>query len=128
MGHELIHAIHVNRGELAVRPRRLGPNRGTALEELITIGTDGYEERELSENRLRLEWNELYPERQLPPARYGHGAGDFRPQDLEPVDPVDAVLQQPQPLVRERDPAAPASSRGLRGALQGTIGAGGGAQ
>ena len=124
MGHELIHAIHYNRGEVVVRQRRAGPNQGTALEELITIGTDGYEDRELTENQLRLEWNELYPEWPLPPARYGHGY-DFQPHDSEPADYLDAVVQQPQPLLGERAPAGPPASAGLRGALEGTIGAGG---
>jgi len=117
MGHELIHALALNRGEWTTRVREGGPNQGTSLNELITIGTDGYEGRELTENQLRLEWNELYPERALPPVRYGHGGADF-----EPLSPgalphnVEAVLGQAQALVREEPPASP--SRGLRGALQ----------
>ncbi len=115
MGHELIHALHINRGQIVPRRRILGPNRGTALEELITIGTDGYEDRELTENRLRTEWNELYPDLQIPPVRYGHGG-----QDLQEAQPDAAQHPGPeQTLVDDSAPAPAASSGGLRGAIEG---------
>lgn len=98
MGHELLHALYLNRGEATRRRRLLGPNRGTRLNELIVIGTDGYEDLPLSENRLRAEWNELYPERAVPPLRYGHGH-DFEPHPDRRQERIDAVWGQAQPLL-----------------------------
>jgi len=116
MGHELIHALYLNRGEWTTRVRFLGPNRGTRLDELITIGTDGYEDEELTENQLRQEWNELYPERAIPPHRYGHGGSDFEPPQRGWIDPLHPILEQAQPLVRPDTPRG--RSAGLTGALE----------
>ena len=80
MGHELIHALHIHRGELNLDEKQEGDNAGTRLEELRTIGTDGFEDQEVSENVLRREWNEAHPESPIPSARNGHGAADFAPE------------------------------------------------
>jgi len=76
LAHELIHVLHYHHGEVLTEEQSVGSNAGTRLEELRTIGTDGYEETEHSENELRGEWNELYPEEPVAPLRTSHGA-DF---------------------------------------------------
>lgn len=81
MGHELIHALHIHKGELNMTRQHEGDNIGTRLEELRTIGTDGFEDEALSENALRKEWNAAYPDRQVPTTRTGHGADDFAPEE-----------------------------------------------
>lgn len=98
MGHELLHALYLNRGEWLMRRRVFGPNRGTFLDELIVIGTGGYEDQPLSENRLRAEWNELYPDDPIPPARYGHGR-DFTPFPGNRDARIQAVQDQALPLL-----------------------------
>ncbi|MBL4845501.1 MAG: hypothetical protein JKY65_08250 [Planctomycetes bacterium] len=77
LGHELIHAIHLQRGEALINPKQAGHNAGTRWEELRTIGIDGYEGEELTENVLRGEWNASNPDALIPPARNGHGVEDF---------------------------------------------------
>lgn len=83
MGHELIHALHVHRGELNLTRQTEGPNAGTRLEELRTIGTDGFEDEAISENALRREWNAAHPDRRVPMVRTGHGPADFAPEPGE---------------------------------------------
>jgi NleD-like pathogen effector protein (putative zinc metallopeptidase) len=80
MGHELIHALHAHLGERNLTREDEGPNAGTRLEELRTIGTNGFEDETLTENALRREWNELHPDRRIPEERTGHGANDFAPE------------------------------------------------
>jgi NleD-like pathogen effector protein (putative zinc metallopeptidase) len=79
LGHELLHALHYHHGERLNERQTEGPNTGTKFEELRTIGTDGYDHEEISENELREEWNELYPDRPVAPERNGHRATDFGP-------------------------------------------------
>lgn len=76
LGHELIHALHYHLGERLEAEQTEGSNAGTRLEELRTIGTDGYEDVEHSENELRGQWNERYPDQPVAPIRTSHGA-DF---------------------------------------------------
>lgn len=76
LGHELIHALHYHRGERLAAKQEEGGNAGTRLEELRTIGTDGYEDAEHTENELRGQWNERYPDEPVAPIRTSHGA-DF---------------------------------------------------
>jgi len=93
LAHELIHALHYHRGERLVADQEEGPNAGTGLEELRTIGTDGYEDAEHTENELRGEWNELYPDEPVAPIRTSHGA-DF---DYEHEGYVDPEGPSPEP-------------------------------
>jgi NleD-like pathogen effector protein (putative zinc metallopeptidase) len=76
LGHELIHALHYHLGQRLGAVQTEGSNAGTRLEELRTIGTDGYEHVEHSENELRGQWNERFPDRPVAPIRTSHGA-DF---------------------------------------------------
>ena len=87
LAHELIHVLHYHRGEVLSEEQSVGSNAGTRLEELRTIGTDGYEETEHSENELRGEWNELYPDEPVAPIRTSHGA-DFAHEGHPPEDPT----------------------------------------
>ncbi len=70
----------------------VGSNAGTRLEELRTIGTDGYEATEHSENELRGEWNELYPDEPVAPLRTSHGA-DFEGQVAPPLEEPSPSLE-----------------------------------
>lgn len=106
LGHELLHALHYHHGERLNERQTEGPNAGTKFEELRTIGTDGYDDEEISENRLRAEWNELYPDRPVAPERNGHGATDFgpsrsaeHPREVEPREPRE--VEPPEPRVVE---------------------------
>lgn len=83
MGHELIHALHIHKGELNMTEQHEGDNAGTRIEELRTIGTDGFEDEAISENALRKEWNAAFPDRRVPETRTGHGADDFAPEAEE---------------------------------------------
>jgi len=84
LGHELIHALHVHRGELLLNRKKEGRNAGTQWEELRTIGTGGYQGESLTENVLRGEWNAANPGAEIPAARVGHGHFDFGdPSEIE---------------------------------------------
>jgi hypothetical protein len=81
MGHELIHALDLHRGMWSDDVRGEGANAETLLDELRAIGTDGFEDAELSENILRGEWNGLNPRDLIPSARTGHAADAFADED-----------------------------------------------
>tara|TARA_R110002072_G_scaffold27303_3_gene88861 strand:+ start:614 stop:1576 length:963 start_codon:yes stop_codon:yes gene_type:complete len=95
LGHELLHALHYHQGERLNVRQTEGPNAGTKLEELRTIGTDGFDDEELSENELREEWNELYPDDPVPPERNGHGATAFGPSRTGPGKLIEIKLIEP---------------------------------
>ncbi|MBL4850287.1 MAG: hypothetical protein JKY65_32565 [Planctomycetes bacterium] len=102
MGHEILHVLHYQLGERKLARMQTGRNRGTSLEELVTIGTDEFEDDLLTENALRVEWNAANPDDPIPPARYGHGARDFTPpaedttqQTNQGVTPTDSELFAP---------------------------------
>lgn len=104
MAHELIHALHYQRGERHTEKRYAGPwGRLTKIEELRTIGVDGFEGEPIHENRLRAEWNVLHPD-ELLPSRTGHS-----PYDLGPI-------QRPVPA----EGGAPTSSSGGGAAREGS--------
>lgn len=84
LGHELLHALHYHQGERLTARQTEGPNAGTKFEELRTIGTDGYDDEVISENVLRTEWNELYPDDPVAPERNGHRATDWGPSRTAP--------------------------------------------
>ena len=69
----------------------------TRLEEYRTIGTEGFNNESISENELRAEWNELYPDRQIPMARNGHGAEDFGPSRTAGQTPISPRPPMPRP-------------------------------
>ena len=98
LGHELLHALHYHQGERMNERQSEGPNAGTKLEELRTIGTDGFDDEELSENELREEWNELYPDDPVPPERNGHGGRDFGPSRTAPGKLIEIKLIEPKPF------------------------------
>tara|TARA_R110002072_G_scaffold227148_1_gene384049 strand:+ start:418 stop:1242 length:825 start_codon:yes stop_codon:yes gene_type:complete len=113
LGHELIHALNMQRGELddAWRPNRgIGLSPDVKVEELRVIGVADFDHERFTENRLREEWNQLHPDRAVPPARNGHGLEDFGPSLRT------EVILSPRPQTR----AAPAQglSQALGGALE----------
>jgi NleD-like pathogen effector protein (putative zinc metallopeptidase) len=126
LGHELIHALHVHRGELMLNRRKEGRNAGTQWEELRTIGTDGYQDEALTENGLRREWNEANPSAQIPAARMGHGHFDFgdpnqieggaTPYAFDHEDDHDHGGEDHKED-HDEDTETPAKKRGLLGAL-----------
>lgn len=128
LGHELIHALHVHRGELMLNRRKEGRNAGTQWEELRTIGLDGYQDEPLTENGLRGEWNAANPGAQIPAARLGHGYMDFGdPKDI--VDgPVPYTFEEPadeapeEPTAGGEPAAAEAGKKGLLGSIKDWLG------
>tara|TARA_R110002072_G_scaffold290457_1_gene458115 strand:- start:41 stop:922 length:882 start_codon:yes stop_codon:yes gene_type:complete len=101
MGHELLHALHFHEGEFN-NHRQVTPGTGTEtmVEEFRAIGTFGFDDEALSENRLRAEWNQLHPDRPVPLERNGHGALDFGPSRR----PETAPARSPRPLARPEGP------------------------
>lgn len=128
MGHELIHALHIHKGELNLTVQDEGANMGTRLEELRTIGTDGFEDEVLSENALRQEWNAAYPDQRVPTTRTGHGASDFAPEEegagpsaQNPGDPNPGDVTAPMeahPGHSGTSPCAGCSHKGLSDILK----------
>jgi hypothetical protein len=62
LGHELIHAVHMQNGEVdpTLRPRG-DPESGVDEEELATAGISGHESKKLTDANLRREWNYHFP-------------------------------------------------------------------
>lgn len=127
LGHELIHALHVHRGELMLNRRKEGRNAGTQWEELRTIGTDGYQDESLTENLLRGEWNELNPGSQIPAARLGHGHYDFG--DPSEISDAPVPYEFPEHSADAHDhehgeesAPAPAARKGLLGSIKDWLG------
>lgn len=134
MGHELLHALHFHNGEFN-NERQVTPGTGTKtmVEEFRAIGTYGFDDEALSENRLRAEWNQLHPDRPVPMERNGHGALDFGPSrsrqtapfsSLRPVARPEGPLQssvrpQARPQAGESDQAREGSSEILGRVLGG---------
>ena len=83
-----------------------GPNAGTKLEELRTIGTDGFEDETLTENALRKEWNAAHPDQRVPTTRTGHGGSDFAPEEPAQAPATAQTPESPQPA----DPSASSST------------------
>lgn len=66
LGHELLHALHVHKGEVDTTLKATGRDEGVKLEELRTSGLESYAQEPISENKLRREWNALHPEDPIP--------------------------------------------------------------
>ncbi|MBL4848751.1 MAG: hypothetical protein JKY65_24790 [Planctomycetes bacterium] len=120
IGHELIHALHIHRGEANLDLQTEGDNTGTMFEELRTIGTDGYERETLTENALRREWNEAYPDEQIPAARDGHNATDFADEEDEATAAAMAGEDAPGSS-DEGSSAEEETYKGARDMLQGAL-------
>jgi hypothetical protein len=62
LGHELIHAMHINQGKLDLTPRPAGdPEEGIREEELKTVGLPPHQGLKLTDGNLRREWNFRHP-------------------------------------------------------------------
>ena len=123
LGHELIHALHVHRGELLLNRQKEGRNAGTQWEELRTIGVDGYQDESLTENLLRGEWNAANPGAEIPAARIGHGHEDFGDPSQIQDGPVPHEFVEPAPAEVEAttEGTAPAA-KGLLGSIKDWLG------
>ena len=113
MGHELLHALHVQEGEfnnnVVTTP---GTGRETILDEFRAIGTFGFEDEALSENQLRREWNQAHPDRPVPLDRNGHGIYDYGPSRR----PETAPSSSRRPVARpQSEGASQVLERALRG-------------
>ena len=77
LGHELIHTLHFARGTFQPSRIPFGPNKGTMLDELVTIGLGQNRRLPLTENRLREQINALEgtnrQEKLLQPRTSHHG-------------------------------------------------------
>jgi len=128
LGHELIHALHVHRGELLLNRQKEGRNAGTQWEELRTIGLDGYQDEYLTENLLRGEWNAANPGAEIPAARIGHGHSDFGDPSEIAGGEVPHEFEAPGTTSSMTPPAEPApatgagSSKGLLGSIKDWLG------